>query len=178
MNCAAFERWLDEGLPQADADHARAHATACPGCAAALAAAEAIEAGLARAVFVAPAHLTDAVMARVAEAESTLTAAARLRITRDAFPWWVRAALDPAVVAAMLLCSLLVWQWDAIARAGMGAAAWLAQAGAGASLPSPAPSLGLQIVLAMLLVPVSLWVARAAFQTSERWVARAAGRRI
>lgn len=179
MTCAAFEHWLDEGLPQSGAAGARAHAADCAGCAALLAAAQAIESGLARAAFTAPARLTDTVMARVAAIEARHAAPVSWPPARDAFPWWVRAARDPAVVAATLLSGLLVWQWDAIAGAGVAVAAWLARTGTGLTPAAPAwtPSLGVQIVAAMLLVPVSLWLARAAFHASERWVERAAGRR-
>jgi len=180
MTCADFGRWLDEGLPENDAARARAHAAGCARCAAGLAAAEAIEAALAHATFMAPAGLTDAVMARVAASEARRAAPAMIPAADDAFPWWVRAALDPAVVTAMLLGGVVAWQWNAIARAGVAAAAWLARVSAGMPLPetSWSPSLGLQIAMAMLLVPASLWLALAAFHASERWMERAAGRRV
>ena len=178
MNCASFARWLDEGMPAAGAGEARAHAAGCPRCAAEFAAAEAIETGLMHATFTAPAALTDAVMARVAAAEARRALPAPAR--HDAFPWWVRAAADPAVVAATLLCGLMTWQWDALARAGLAAASWLGRAQAGVSLPGFAwpSSLGPQIALAVLLVPASLWLGRAAFRVSEKWVERSAGWRI
>lgn len=176
MTCADFERWLDDGMPEDAAAPARAHAAGCVRCAQARAAAEALESGLARAAFAAPAGLTDHVMARIAAIEAHR--AVRVPLVEDAFPWWVRATWDPAAVAAAALGALLIWQWDALARAGTAAAAWLARAGAGTASAAPpwAPGLGMQLVIAMLLVPVSLWLARAAFHASERWVERAAGR--
>ncbi len=177
MNCATFERWLDDGMPEAAAREARAHAAGCARCAAALAAAEAIEAGLARAAFPAPATLTDAVMARIAALEQAPVAV--VRPWRDAFPWWVRAATDPAAVGAAALCGLMFWQWDAIARAGVVAAVWLEKLNTAPAPAAPAwaSGLGMQIVLVTLLVPASLWLARASFRASEKWFEHAAGRR-
>ena len=47
-------------------------------------------------------------------------------------PWWVRLALEPASLLAILLASMLIWRGDALfALASTGAvqlAAWLAQA--------------------------------------------------
>jgi hypothetical protein len=180
VSCAAFERWLDDGMPGAEAEASRAHAAACPRCAAALAAAEALDAGLARAAFSAPTGLTDEVMARIAALEAHRGAPAAPGGFRDAFPWWVRPALDPAVVGAFLLCGLLALKWNALAAAGVATAAWLARASAEATpaLPAWTPSLGMQIALAVILVPASMWFARAAFHASEKWVERASGWRV
>jgi hypothetical protein len=177
VNCTAFERWLDEGMPEAGAAEARSHAAGCALCAGSLAAAQDLEAGLMRAAFTAPATLTDAVMARVAAVEARRAVPVTAVDWRDAFPWWVRAACDPAAVAAMLLCGLLAWQWDAIARAGVAAAAWLGRANAGVTLPVGAgsPGLGMQIALAVILLPAAVWLGRVAFRASEKWVERAAG---
>lgn len=180
MNCAAFERWLDEGMPEADTAGASTHAAGCARCAAQLAAAEAIEAGLSRATFSAPPALTDAVMARVAAIEARRILPAAPVIGHDAFPWWARAATDPAAVTATLLCALMVWQWDAVARSGIVAAVWLGNLTSGLTLPGSAwtPSLGLQIALAAMLLPAAIWLGRAAFHASERWVERSAGWRV
>jgi hypothetical protein len=112
VTCAAFDRWLDEGLPEPAAAGARDHAARCARCAAELAAAEAIETGLMRATFTAPAHLTDAVMARVATLEAARVAPAPPSRWSDAFPWWVRAAGDPAAAFA------------AVRRPGSPASSW------------------------------------------------------
>lgn len=175
MNCAAFEHWLDEGMPESGAPVARAHASGCARCATALRAAEAIETGLMQARFEAPSGLTDLVMARIAAVEAQRARPLAAPVTwRDAFPWWARAAADPATVMAAALCALVVWQWNAIVRTGITAADWMQRNGAGLALP--AQSLGMQIALAVILVPASIWLAYAAFRASERWVFRAAGR--
>jgi hypothetical protein len=36
MNCRSFERWLDDGMPEATADGARGHAAGCSRCAEAM----------------------------------------------------------------------------------------------------------------------------------------------
>jgi hypothetical protein len=179
VTCAAFDRWLDEGLPEPAAAGARDHAARCARCAAELAAAEAIETGLMRATFTAPAHLTDAVMARVATLEAARVAPAPPSRWSDAFPWWVRAAGDPAAAFAAVLCALLFWKWDAIAGAGVATAAWLANTSTAASAVLPgiawtAPGLGVQVAFAVLLVPASLWLGRASFRVSEHWMEHAA----
>lgn len=177
MSCAAFERWLDDGMPEAQADAARSHAAGCTRCAASLAAAEAIEAGLARAAFAAPASFTDSVMARVASLEAASVRPAPAR--QDALPWWVRTASDPAVAGAAALGGLLIWKWDAIARVGVAATAWLERMSAAPAPAGPAwlSGLGMQIAVVALLVPASLWLARASFHASEKWFEHSAGRR-
>ena len=62
MNCETFERWLDDGCPEAAGSSARAHASACARCAAALGSAREIDATLARYRALAPGEFTDQVM--------------------------------------------------------------------------------------------------------------------
>jgi hypothetical protein len=175
MNCPGFQRWLDEGMPASSGPAPRLHASACARCGADLAAAEAIEQGLVRAMHRAPEGLTDHIMARVAAIESQRAVPVPMA-WRDAFPWWARAAGEPAAVAAMLLCGLLVWQWRAVARAGVELTAWLVRGEPAVMLP--AQSFGTHVALLVILVPASMWLGRAMFRASGNWVERAAGRRI
>src|SRR5262245_2618681 len=102
MNCAAFERWLDEGAPQDLAAAAQAHASQCARCAAAERAARSLELALSATATPAPAGFTERVMARVggrAQAPALL----------PALPWWIRAAMEPATVLAMLAAGAVVW---------------------------------------------------------------------
>jgi hypothetical protein len=109
MDCGRVARWLDDGLPAADpaAAEARAHAASCPRCAAALAAAEELDAALARAALAAPAGFSARVMERVARAGTARLAAAS---DLDEMSWWVRAAAEPAAALALALAALVLWQ--------------------------------------------------------------------
>jgi len=180
MNCAAFERWLDEGLPASEAPAARAHAESCAACAASLRAAEAIETQLAHASFVAPADLTARVMARVDAIEARRLAPRPVFGWGDAFPWWVRAASDPATAAATMLCAALFWKWDLVAAAGITAFTWLAQVAMQAPPVRPftfGTGLGVQLALMMVVLPAVALLALAAYRLTERWIERAAGLR-
>lgn len=111
--CARFERWLDDGmLAEADAA-ARAHAATCVRCAAALAAAHALDAALERSAVAAPDGFADRVMERVARARLARLFA---RVEPDALPWWVRTAAEPAAALALGLAALVTWQYPALAR--------------------------------------------------------------
>jgi hypothetical protein len=178
VTCAAFETWLDDGMPAGEAPGASAHAASCASCARALAAAQSIEAGLAGAVFTAPAGMTDRVMARVAAHEARRPAARRgVPALDQTLPWWVRAATDPAAIGALALAAVLIWKWDVIAGSGALAFAVLAGAAAG-TLPAPSvtpflPGAGiLRIAVAMVLVPAGALLALASYRMSEHWVAR------
>jgi len=61
-----------------------------------------------------------------------------------------------------------------LGRGGIAAVAWMQRTETGFALPSQ--SLGMQIALAVMLVPASIWLAQVAFRASERWVERVAGR--
>ncbi|MGC4001085.1 MAG: hypothetical protein QM767_27945 [Anaeromyxobacter sp.] len=117
-SCEALRRWIDEGRPAGDAGALLAHAAGCPGCAAELAAADALEAALrAPPPARAPAWILPAVMAEVSRAQ------ARSRARRR------RRAASPGALVA----------WSAVALA-VGGAGWAAAALGGPALP-PLPSI-------------------------------------
>ena len=107
MDCGRFARWLDDGMPRAEADEAGAHASSCERCAASLAAARRLDAALAAASARAPAEFTERVMERVARARSARVLGV---VEADALPWWVRAAAEPAAALSLALAALVLWQ--------------------------------------------------------------------
>jgi len=119
MDCDRFQRWLDDGMPEAGlapgdgAGPALAHAAGCRRCGAALAAERELDAILARPACAAPVGFADRVMERVARARSARIAAL---VEADAMPWWVRAAAEPVAAIALALAALVLWQRDAITR--------------------------------------------------------------
>lgn len=138
MTCHELERWLDEGSAPERYLEAMAHARICAHCSTALGAMDELETLLAAPPAPAPGGLAGRVMERVA---LTPQVRARIPVTElmpffQTVPWWVRVALEPASLLAMLLASVLVWRGDALyALASSGAlqlAAWLAQ-----TLPAP-----------------------------------------
>jgi len=120
MTCAEFERWLDEGRLEAQPATAMAHAAACNSCARALVAAEAVERFLALEPPPAPAGFTRRVMARV---ETPVAVP-----LPPALPWWMRAALEPAAILAMVLLTVVTWGWRGLLQ---GAYAMAGAAGQG-----------------------------------------------
>lgn len=117
MKCSGFERWLDEGMPEAGAPPARGHTAQCDACARRLAAAVEMDALLAEPTE-APAEFTDRLMARV---EATPRPAPRVSLPAlipDALPWWVRAAADPATALSFILAGLVLWKMPAIVEGG------------------------------------------------------------
>ena len=161
MDCDAFERWLDEGEPQDGADVAHAHAAECLRCATTWRASQSLEHALAATPASAPAGFTERVMARVGKGR------VRVPITLPALPWWVRAAMEPATVLAMLVAGGLVWGWDALSalapviRSVVGrGASWQA----GSAELSGAVGLAVYVTLALL------------FALSGRGLARTVGR--
>jgi len=113
MDCAGFADWLDQGMPEATAVAAHAHAAACVRCAAALERARVIDAALARYAATAPAGFTGRVMESVARARLTRLAA---WVEPDLLPWWVRAAAEPATALSLGLGALVAWQYPLLAR--------------------------------------------------------------
>ena len=150
FDCTRHASWLDQGdaSDPAAAAAAAAHAASCPSCAARGAADRAVHGLLA----VDPATSVDApggflgrVMARVtvtpqdaplAAVSSPATEAAAAPALaafaffagRDAFPWWVRAAVQPASVLALVLASVAVVFAPQLAGVSQAAPQWSAAA--------------------------------------------------
>lgn len=163
MNCAAFERWLDDGMPSNQAPVARAHAASCARCAAALRVTLELDELLRAPAARAPESFTTRVLDRVVEIEHH-GAALRPAPTLPVFDWWVRAAAHPAVVLAAALAALVVWQQSAV-LAGTRKLFWLAAHLAmrawseGGSITFPRdPVLGAALGVALLpLVALASW---------------------
>lgn len=146
MNCRDVERWLDEGCPASTQVEAHAHARICARCQASLLTVDEIEGLLEGPGVQAPAGFASRVMARVAE---TRQAGARIPVFEllpffQTVPWWVRLAVEPASLLAVLLASMLIWQGDrlfALATGGaVQVAAWLSQTIPTGSAPPAAPA--------------------------------------
>jgi hypothetical protein len=113
MDCEHFERWLNEGLSETAGAGGHAHATSCARCAAALAAARALDAALGQPAVVAPADFAERVMVRVVRARE----ARRFTwIEPEVLPWWVRAAAEPVTALSLALAALVLWQYPLLAR--------------------------------------------------------------
>ena len=145
MNCAELERWLDDGGAPERYVEAMAHARICAHCSATLGGVDELETLLATPAARAPEGFAARVMARVAE---TRQSPARIPVMEllpffQTVPWWVRVAVEPASLLAMLLASALIWRGDALfglASSGAGTlTAWLAAA---LQAPLPVPALG------------------------------------
>src|SRR5262249_21385731 len=94
MDCATFERWLDEGRPEPEAGTARVHTRDCPRCARLLVIDRALDQALRAAPTRAPLAFTDRVMARIGPRSMPMLG--------PAMPWWIRAASEPATVLALI----------------------------------------------------------------------------
>lgn len=173
-DCARFARWLDGGMPTAEAAAHEAHAAGCAACAAALADARALDRALERALAAAPEGFADRVMTRLAGARRTRLAA---WIEPDALPWWVRAFADPAAVLALMLAALALWQYPLLAR--LAGSAWRVLSGPAVSglvrlpgLPQDLPRLAVltdPYVLAGLALaglPLAWWAGLAVYRWS------------
>jgi len=193
MTCGDLERWLDEGAPPERHLEAMAHARICARCSAMLAVADELETALSGPVPHAPAGFTARVMARVA---ATPQVRARIPVMEilpffQPVPWWVRVALEPASLLAILLASILVWRGDALfTLASTGAvqlAAWLARtlppaAASPSALPDAGPVAGLWVQplvltsLALALAPLAWMGSRVLFRWSEHLAGPRQGR--
>ena len=184
MNCAAFEAWLDEGMPAAKRGAAEAHASVCERCAAAWKAARAIESMLVGPLPPAPHGFTPTVMARVREDLAS-------RMTRPPFaglPWWVRVAAEPAAALGLIAGALVAWRpetlWalalaasDEVGRQWRDIASPLASLIQGASpMVAGGDVLAVQIGLVLGLLPLALttawwlhgWVERICLERASR----------
>jgi len=193
MNCELFERWLDDGRPEAERAAAEAHAARCASCAEALRVALELETLLAAPPAAAPPALTEHVMARIASAEAT-----RARLPAAESPvlaWWIEAAAEPATVLAAALAALVLWQREALVAIGVALASrtvdWWSRLAALAEknlvprvgsrdmvfVPSGLLAHpGLSSVLELLGLAAALWAAWALYHWSERHVLAAPAR--
>ena len=184
MTCRELERWLDDGGAPERYLEAMAHARICAHCSATLAGVDEMEDLLARPAVVTPADLTERIMAKVAV---TPQVPARIPVMEvlpffQTVPWWVRIAVEPASLLALLLAAALVWRGDTLFALATGGAAtlasWIARA-LSAPLPSPDPAVGNFILNPNVLTAIALGVAPLAFMASRaiyRWSAQMAGR--
>jgi hypothetical protein len=101
VDCRDFEAWLDAGRSEEGRVAADAHASACPGCAALVAADAGLEVALGASLLASPSDFTDRVMARVAK-ESR--AKASLPIDPELLlPWWVQILREPQALLGLVL---------------------------------------------------------------------------
>lgn len=106
MDCATFDRWLDEGRPAAGREPARRHAAACPRCGAELTAAHALDDALAQRFATAPSDFTERLFRRIAVEEPLSRPAPPL--VEPSVPWWLRIFQDPAIVLSCLLAAAVL----------------------------------------------------------------------
>ena len=174
MNCAAFERWLDDGGPEAGALEARAHARTCARCARALDAMLEVEAALAN-TPAAPPGFTDRVMARVAVTPQAAPAPRAVAgglagpLLPSAFPWWVRIAMEPAVLLAAVLAALFVRFSAPILSGASRVQAWLAHAQVPGHAVLDAPW-----TAGLFLLPALAWASWQAYRWSESLASKGA----
>jgi hypothetical protein len=198
-DCAGFERWLDEGNDAL----AAAHAAACPACSPRWVAERAVSALWAGAAPAPRADFVEGVLARVAvtpqDVPPTAKASATLRplaaiegaMIREALPWWVRAAGQPACALALALAAVVAaflpqllgmardfpqWSAGAVTVLTGTIAPWLGRAD---SIAGRDPAAGVGVALA--LVPLMLVVSTALFRlgvslTTVRFAAPASRR--
>jgi hypothetical protein len=188
MNCREFDRWLDAGMPVAQAAEAEAHVLGCARCARlraaerAIAAAFAVTPGAAAGASAseasAPEGFTDRVMARVAASNVTRRSLAPLPV--NDVPWWVAAAAEPATVLAALLMALVLWQPKTMLSTALSVARvilngvggntevasperWLGPS-LSALISDPVASMGLWLAA----LPLALWLGYELYRWTER----------
>jgi hypothetical protein len=197
VNCLAFERLLDAGVPEQLPAEALAHAETCASCARSLSRARSLEHALEThfsfsADPAPPAGFADRVMARVERGEAR---GVRWLTLPSALPWWTRVPTDPGVVLALATVALFVWRgerWQAAARAAWNvlaaaperASAWLATTGlapvadafARAFSPPATAPLAVQLAVVLGVAPLLLYTGWLAWRAGVRLVAAAAPR--
>ncbi|MEO6461827.1 MAG: hypothetical protein ABIP29_02015, partial [Candidatus Eisenbacteria bacterium] len=133
FDCTTFARWIDAGGADATrVTQAAAHASACAPCAEAWAGERAIVALLRGPGVVAatPPDFAERVMARVALTLQDAAAAmpAPARVPSEMFPWWIRAAAQPASVLALALAGVVTAFTPQLLGASLDAPQWSAAA--------------------------------------------------
>jgi hypothetical protein len=182
VNCHDLDRWLEDGEPDSRLAAVRAHALACPRCAARLRAHDELERALARAPGRAPDGFVTQVMASVAGTRQVRGRVPLLEVLPlfQTVPWWTRVAFDPAAILATLVVSLLLWRGNALLTLASSEAAqlvaWLAQWAHAAPPVSSAAvvSIWLQPVtftcIALAAVPLVLMSSRLLYDWSAHLV--------
>jgi hypothetical protein len=166
--CDEVARWLDTGDPGTPPPAITAHARDCVSCGAALARARALDAWLGETLPTrAPAGFDTAVMVRL-DAPVRRPMRAPLGVWPDPMPAWVRAVMDPAIMLALVLAALCLWQGERIGLMAMTATRIVGGALVGTSLPVPGWA------LALALFPVIAVASVALYQWSGRLVVRSA----
>jgi len=155
--CDELERWLDTGDPRTVPDWITTHARDCGACAAALTRARALDAWLGEALpAAAPARFDAAVMARL-EAPVSRPVRAPVPVWTDPMPAWVRAAMEPAVMLALVLAALCEWQGERLGLVAVTVARGLGGALGRASLPAPAWALALALLAPTAVASIALY---------------------
>lgn len=169
--CRDVLRWLDEEDSRAVPAWVTGHARDCTSCAATLARVRSLEAWLADATAAAaPRGFTDAVLARLDDRTSPAAARAVVPLWVDPMPVWVRLAMEPAVMLALALAGLCLWQGERLRALAVASAPLLGGAFVRVPLPAPAWALSLGLLPVMLVATVAL------FGWSERLVSSGARR--
>lgn len=118
MDCAAFERWLDEGMPSESAADARRHSEECPICERSHRAALAVESAFLDDPVSVPVGFSDRVMDRI-EAEGGLRPHLPVDLEGPPLPLWIRCLTQPSVVLAGLLAACIVVWGPHLLRLGL-----------------------------------------------------------
>lgn len=154
MNCRELDHWLDEGAaPERDRE-AMAHARICSRCSTTLGGVDELERLLAAPAAAMPAGFTERLMTRVARTPQVPSRIPVMELLPffPTVPWWVRVAIEPASLLAMLLASVLLWRGEALFALASGGtvqlASWIA-----AGLSAPLPTLDPGAVGATLIQP-------------------------
>jgi hypothetical protein len=182
VNCRELDRWLDDGGAPEHYLEAMAHARICARCSATLGGVDELERMLAGPSAAMPEGFTERLMARVA---TTPQVTIRIPVMEllpffQTVPWWVRVAVEPASLLAILLASALLWRGEALfALASAGAiqfVAWIAR-GLSVPLPSPDPAVGAALIqptvaagIALAVIPLVVMGSHALYRWSAALV--------
>jgi len=158
--CDELAHWLDTGDPGTPPDWVAAHVRACGRCAGALVRTRALDAWLGAALPArAPAGFDAAVMARLDGPAPRPVRPVRIPapLWPDPMPAWVRAAMEPAVMLALLLAAVCAWQGERLGLVAVTAVRWAGGALVRASLPLPAWALAMALLPPMAVASVALY---------------------
>lgn len=136
MNCAQFGEWLDQGSPGEAMRDARSHLEICALCAASLSANREVEKLISQVETPAPTGFVLNVMSQVREFEANRVPVPFIAVP-DFLPWWVRAAMQPATVLALVLLSVVLWQADQIMTYTSKFMTWVSTQGSISIQPPP-----------------------------------------